>query len=277
MNRNIISSMIFFMAISAMPAYGDVIYNDDLIVQGNMCSGNDCVNDMLFDTGTFWLRENNTRIRFLDNSAGDSLGQSWMLIANGNNNGGNAYFQFQLRSLGREDSILYSDGTYPLLDCSMADVSPFTCTVIGLTPVGEPVLVQQAPGSTNTVTSPWYSVLRVAYFGNQADGGVALGADSAVVDHAVSVGRADLQRKIMHVARALAGTDMATLADLNALSSRLDTIDGELDQIERVLGILEGSDIYKSGKGSMSGQTLIIFLAVSLAGLYVRSRQRRRP
>lgn len=272
MNRQIIICMIFFIAISAMPAHGDIVYNDDLIVQGNMCSGNDCVNGMSFGTGTLWLRENNTRIRFLDNSAADGLGQSWILIANGNNNGGNDYFQFQLRSL-TQDSILYSDGTYPLLDCSTADVSPFTCDAIGLTPAGEPVLVQEAPGSTSTVTSPWYSVLRVAYFGTQADAGVALGADSAVVDHAVSVGRADLQRKIMHVARALADTDMATVADLNALSSRLDTIDAELDEIERVLGILERSDIFKSGKGSMSGLTLIVLLAVSLAGLYVRSRQ----
>ena len=50
----------------------DQVIPDDLIVQGSLCVGFDCVNNETFGTDTIKLKENNTRITFEDtsNSAG---------------------------------------------------------------------------------------------------------------------------------------------------------------------------------------------------------------
>ena len=131
MNNNFLITTALITVISSPLAFADQIINDDLIVTtpvipvagntGKMCAGMDCFNGQVFGSATLLHKENNTRFRFIDNTAGDVLGQSWMMIANGSNNGGNAYFQFQARSL-TEDNILFSDGTYPVLDCSAATI-----------------------------------------------------------------------------------------------------------------------------------------------------------
>lgn len=50
-------------------ARADEVIPDDLIVQGSICAGLDCVNNETFGFATLRLKENNTRIDFVDTSA----------------------------------------------------------------------------------------------------------------------------------------------------------------------------------------------------------------
>ena len=51
-------------------AAADQVIPDDLIVQGSLCVGFDCVNNEVFDFDTIRLKENNLRILFHDTSVG---------------------------------------------------------------------------------------------------------------------------------------------------------------------------------------------------------------
>jgi hypothetical protein len=61
----------------------DQVIPDDLIVQGSICAGLDCVNGESFGTDTLRLKENNTRIKFEDTSASAGFAANdWQLTAN---------------------------------------------------------------------------------------------------------------------------------------------------------------------------------------------------
>ncbi len=65
------------------PAFADQVIPDDLIVQGSMCIGLDCVDNESFGFDTLRLKENNTRIKFQDTSANPGFpGNDWTLVAN---------------------------------------------------------------------------------------------------------------------------------------------------------------------------------------------------
>jgi hypothetical protein len=70
--------------------------------------------------------------------------------------------------------------------------------------------------------------------------GVALGYESALEKGVVSIGHADLQRRIAHVASGLGAMDVLTVADLNGLSQQLAGFNTELDDIENRIAITEG-------------------------------------
>jgi len=55
---------------------------DDLIVQGSICGGLDCVDGESFGFDTLRLKENNTRIKFDDTSAAGFPANDWQLTAN---------------------------------------------------------------------------------------------------------------------------------------------------------------------------------------------------
>ena len=62
---------------------------DDLIVDGSMCVGLDCVNGESFGFDTIRLKENNLRIKFQDTSSSASFPTNdWQLTANDSSNGG---------------------------------------------------------------------------------------------------------------------------------------------------------------------------------------------
>ena len=62
---------------------------DDLIVDGSMCVGIDCVNGESFGFDTIRLKENNLRIKFQDTSSSASFPTNdWQLTANDSINGG---------------------------------------------------------------------------------------------------------------------------------------------------------------------------------------------
>ena len=84
---------------AAKPAGGnqlatkDVVYNDDLIVQGSACIGFDCVNNENFGFDTLRLKENNLRIKFQDTSSSAGFpSNDWQLTANDSTSGGANYF-----------------------------------------------------------------------------------------------------------------------------------------------------------------------------------------
>lgn len=69
----------------------DQVIPDDLIVQGSACVGLDCVNNEPFNFDTVRLKENNTRILFLDTSTQAGFPTNdWIIKAN-DSGGGSSY------------------------------------------------------------------------------------------------------------------------------------------------------------------------------------------
>ncbi len=74
----------------------DQVIPDDLIVQGSLCVGLDCVNNENFGFDTIRLKENNLRIHFDDTS--NQVGfpaNDWRLIANDSASGGQSKFSIE--------------------------------------------------------------------------------------------------------------------------------------------------------------------------------------
>ncbi len=71
------------------PAPRDQVILDDLIVDGSICAGLDCVNGESFGFDTLRLKENNLRIKFQDTSTSASFpSNDWQITANESSNGG---------------------------------------------------------------------------------------------------------------------------------------------------------------------------------------------
>lgn len=80
------------------------VFATDVVVQGSICVGFDCVNGENFGADTERLKENNLRIHFNDTSnSGGFPTNDWRIVINDQTNGGSSYF-------GIEDS---DAGTYP--------------------------------------------------------------------------------------------------------------------------------------------------------------------
>ena len=62
-------SLLVVCAATASASNADQITADDMIVQGNLCIGTDCVNGEDFSSGVLKLKENNLRIRWYDSTA----------------------------------------------------------------------------------------------------------------------------------------------------------------------------------------------------------------
>src|SRR6267142_1380343 len=79
-------------SLGAMP---DFVIADDLIVQGSACVGLDCVNNESFGFDTIRLKENNTRIGFMDTSTAAGFAtEDWTIRANSSANGGGSFLAF---------------------------------------------------------------------------------------------------------------------------------------------------------------------------------------
>jgi hypothetical protein len=67
----------------------DVVHGDDVIIDGSLCVGFDCVNGESFGFDTIRLKENNLRIKFQDTSSTASYpSNDWQITANDSSNGG---------------------------------------------------------------------------------------------------------------------------------------------------------------------------------------------
>lgn len=76
-------------AIGANSAQADQVILDDLIVDGSICVGMDCVNGESFGFDTIRLKENNLRIKFVDTSSSASFpSRDWQITINDSANGG---------------------------------------------------------------------------------------------------------------------------------------------------------------------------------------------
>ena len=73
----------------------DQVIPDDLIVQGSICTGFDCVNNENFGFDTIRLKENNLRIKFEDTSVGTFPTNDWQLTANDSASGGQSKFSIE--------------------------------------------------------------------------------------------------------------------------------------------------------------------------------------
>jgi hypothetical protein len=74
----------------------DQVIPDDLIVQGSLCVGLDCVNNENFGFDTIRLKENNTRIKFDDTSTSPGFpANDWQLTANDSASGGSSKFSIE--------------------------------------------------------------------------------------------------------------------------------------------------------------------------------------
>ena len=80
---------------SLMPAF-DIVQADDVIIQGSLCVGLDCVNNESFGFDTIRLKENNTRIKFDDTSTSAGFpANDWQLTANDSASGGANKFSIE--------------------------------------------------------------------------------------------------------------------------------------------------------------------------------------
>jgi hypothetical protein len=73
----------------------DIVQADDVIIQGSLCVGLDCVNNESFSFDTIRLKENNTRISFNDTSTSAGFPTNdWTIRANDSASGGASYLAF---------------------------------------------------------------------------------------------------------------------------------------------------------------------------------------
>lgn len=71
----------------------DIVQADDVIVQGSLCVGFDCINNENFGFDTIRLKENNLRIKFEDTSISTGFPTNdWQIIINDSATGGLNYF-----------------------------------------------------------------------------------------------------------------------------------------------------------------------------------------
>ncbi|WP_321530685.1 YadA-like family protein [uncultured Desulfuromonas sp.] len=98
--RNKIFTLAVTLLVSgaAIPAHADQVINDNLIVDGSVCIGNDCDNGAAFGDTTLLFRENNLRILFEDTSLPDGIDSGrypatdWQITINDSEAGGSNYF-----------------------------------------------------------------------------------------------------------------------------------------------------------------------------------------
>ena len=73
----------------------DQVIPDDLIVQGSICAGLDCVNNENFGFDTIRMKENNTRLQFDDTSTSAGFAtNNWQIRANDSASGGASFLGF---------------------------------------------------------------------------------------------------------------------------------------------------------------------------------------
>ncbi|MCP5100310.1 MAG: tail fiber domain-containing protein [Chloroflexi bacterium] len=88
--------------ITAPNAPEDQFIADDLIVDGSMCVGFDCVNGESFGFDTLRLKENNIRLHFDDTSNTSSFPKNdWRILINDTSNGGANKFSIEDSTAGR--------------------------------------------------------------------------------------------------------------------------------------------------------------------------------
>lgn len=134
-------------------------------------------------------------------------------------------------------------------------------SVDGTIPQGDPWETQYCENVSEPIVR---NGLRFTPGATDASGGVALGFGADTREAAVSVGNANKLRRLASLAEALNGSDVLTVAQMDAYGDQhalLDELNATLDRVERRLDVLENPS---SNGGSLSA-TLLITLALLLA------------
>jgi hypothetical protein len=88
--RSLVAMLASCAALAAIStaAHADQVFADDVIVDGSLCVGFDCVNNESFGFTTIRMKENNTRLEFTDTSVGAFPTRDWRIEANSSDSGG---------------------------------------------------------------------------------------------------------------------------------------------------------------------------------------------
>lgn len=244
------------LMLAGMPATADVVFNDDTIVQGSLCAGQDCVNDENFAGNLVKLRANNNRIGFIDTAAATAevttststttttgqLGNAWFMQGNQRTNGG--LNQFFIQQSSETSSPILSNGSAIDYDCTMGTPG----TPVGVLAEGVQAESEFCIGLTGFVEQ------QGLVLGRDDIGGVGLGSGASAEDEKVALGNAGLTRRLVHVAEGLAATDILVKgvmdqgvlgdrkAELAQLNDQLDMIEQRLDDIALLLFLRERND-----------------------------------
>lgn len=277
--------------ISLLPVLvrADTVYSENLTVTGNTCIGFDCANDQAFSVAPLELKENNLRIRLQDTGAptetvtvlgddyylsSDQMGGSWNLNANESGNGGIDYFGIEQAT----DNVIprLSDGTAINYTCyytgtttpisGEANTDIMDVSVDGTIPQGEPWETEYCENVSEPLVR---NGLRFTPGAIDSSGGVALGFSADTREATVSVGNASKLRRLAHLAEALDGADVLTVARMDAYVDQhalLDDLNATLDRVERRLEVLENP--------SNNGGSLPAALLAAL-GLLLATRRRQ--
>jgi len=92
---------------SALCLMGSMAFAQNLIVDGSLCVGFDCVNPESFGFDTIRMKENNLRLHFNDTSTAAAFPSAdWRLVANDSANGGSNKFALEDSDAGRQTFIV---------------------------------------------------------------------------------------------------------------------------------------------------------------------------
>lgn len=220
----------------------------NLVAQGSLCVGMDCVNGESFGSDVLRLKENNLRIRFWDSNHLSADLQTFSLVANDSANGGNHYFSF--------DHSLIT----PVLGDGITDGYDSE-GVLRIIELDEQVYKFSESPSGGFVPSWEYSNTPLLKFIKSADplsnfqAALILGQDSEVVDGALTVGNETLLRQIKNVAQGVNDTDILITGLINhydpvsdqklilqKVEESINALAAELTQLENWLAIAEKLD-----------------------------------
>lgn len=276
----LIKAIVCLVCVATSPAsVADAVKSDDTIVKGGLCIGTDCVIGADFSNGVLMLAENNLRIRFHDSSATSGpgvrrhfentyldgvVGQSWRVDANDSSSGGENGFYFLQYSV--EDYPIYSDGSAPDYDCS--DLNYFS----GPNPPEErPSVGTIAEGETaedSRFCQPYRDFVQLSALamGGGVNAGLSLGIGAEVKDGEVSIGNAEMKRRLVHVARAIRQSDalIKEQMDLGLFQeqlTRLNEVESLVNMAEKELQVLEAAVKPKGGGGAAGWLMLLLPLA----------------
>jgi hypothetical protein len=204
------------LLLNAVP---DQVIPDDLIVQGSICVGFDCVNNESFGFDTIRLKENSTRIKFEDTSVGSFPSNDWQLTANDSASGGANKFSIEditgskvpfTVTAGAATNSIFVDSTGRIGNRTSTPVLDFQATT-GNTPA---IRLEQTNGSGFTAQTWDIGANEANFFVRDLTGGSRLsfrirpGAPTSSLDIAsdgdVGVGTASPQSKL-HVTGKLIG------------------------------------------------------------------------
>jgi hypothetical protein len=160
---NTVSSIALVSAIMlglSAQAAADQVFPDDVIVQGSICAGFDCVNNENFGFDTLRLKENNLRIHFDDTSNSSSFpAVDWRIVINDSANGGASYFAIEDSSAGRTPfRVLAGAPTSSLYVASNGNVGMGTsspATQLHVVDGNTPTMRLEQDGSSGFTAQTW--------------------------------------------------------------------------------------------------------------------------